>query len=1099
MRDYMKFFKRSLIILFLLIISMGVVCASDANQTSPDTLTITDTDVISDAPSTYTDFVNDVKSQGNSIILEKDYKYDKEKDNITQFIVSGNINFTIDGKGHVLDGNGQVGAFNISGANVTIMNLVLRNCNDSSIIAGNALLNTINVTFENNKASDLGGAVYCANSDYYSTNDKFTDNDAKDAGSAIYGKESKIYLTGSLFTNQDTIYWSQIYAYDCIMDVNQCTFRDTKSKYATAIHANYKTTIRNSKFINLHANMTAGAIAVKKSGKFNVALTVENSQFSNVTAAKNGGAIFADVNGNILNATGKVTIKGTTFDKCSADFGGAILQLGGTSKITSSEFTGNCATANGGAVYTSNATVTISKSTFTNNKADKDNGLGGALYLDYGKETISSSTFTNNQASQGGAVYIFDSSYKIKDSKFSNNGEDIHTCFDKKGSKITNCGKYKSKINDNIFSVPLRYNGNQIILNRQNITGSPQDSYFSLRDLGLVTPVKNQGSMGACWAFGAAGAFESAFLIATGNTISISENNIQDLGMRYSMYGDLSNVEAGTYFETTSYFVSWLGALNTLDDTYDELGKISALQYGSDTYRVLDAVFVNIQDKDAIKTALTTDGALNLFMYGANSNSQYYNNATSAIYNPKEKGNHYVTLVGWDDNYSKNNFKITPPGDGAWICKNSWGTEWGDEGYFYLSYYDKSLEGDAVGFSFKNVDYYNKLYQSEMVGYTTFNKKFDTYSHIFTSVDGDLISAVGTYFQKANAQYKISVYVNECLVYTQSGKSDHAGYDTIKLKKQIAVNKGSTFEIRIKSTSVPVLEGSRFPMLSGTNFVIDKNGKIIDTSDDGVIVPVKAYTYKDNGIAKNIEKYYTSKKTVFKVSGVEGDSLSVNFKGKNYNIAIKNGEGSLSLGVLPVGNYVVTVNYKNQVFVYQVLIKSIFVGAGDVNAYYGSGFTYKVRIVGDNGKFVGKNKVVSYTIGKKTYKVKTNAKGYAKIKIPTKLAPGKYKITLKYASQKAKNKLVVEHVLGTYKTVTVKKSAKKLVLKATLKQGKTPLKGKTVKFKLNGKVYKTKTNKKGFAKVTIKKAALSKLKVKKYKFIVRYGNDVLKPTLKVVR
>jgi hypothetical protein len=168
--------------------------------------------------------------------------------------------------------------------------------------------------------------------------------------------------------------------------------------------------------------------------------------------------------------------------------------------------------------------------------------------------------------------------------------------------------------------------------------------------------------------------------------------------------------------------------------------------------------------------------------------------------------------------------------------------------------------------------------------------------------------------------------------------------------------------------------------------------------------------------------------------------------------------------------------------------------------YYYDGHKYQVRVKDDHGNFVGKNKVVTIKIGKKSYKVKTNANGYATLKIPSKITPGKYTISAKYKGQTVKNKLTVKQVLKTTKTVKVKKSAKKLVLKATLKKGKTAIKSKTVKFKVNGKTYKGKTNKYGIAKVTLKKAAIKKLKAgKKYTIKVSYLSDAVKATLKVRR
>ena len=67
---------------------------------------------------------------------------------------------------------------------------------------------------------------------------------------------------------------------------------------------------------------------------------------------------------------------------------------------------------------------------------------------------------------------------------------------------------------------------------------------------------------------------------------------------------------------------------------------------------------------------------------------------TKLIYN-NQRGtyqNHAVTIIGWDDNFSADNFVAKPPADGAWIIQNSWGSDWGDDGCFYMSYYDETLD-----------------------------------------------------------------------------------------------------------------------------------------------------------------------------------------------------------------------------------------------------------------------------------------------------------------------------------------------------------------------------------------------------------------------
>ena len=131
--------------------------------------------------------------------------------------------------------------------------------------------------------------------------------------------------------------------------------------------------------------------------------------------------------------------------------------------------------------------------------------------------------------------------------------------------------------------------------------------------------------------------------------------------------------------------------------------------------------------------------------------------------------------------------------------------------------------------------------------------------------------------------------------------------------------------------------------------------------------------------------------------------------------------------------------------------------------------------------------------------MKTNALGVVKFKIPTKIVPGSYSVSVKYKNAIKTATLKIKHAV-ILKTVKVKKSAKKLVLQATLKHGKSLLKGKIVYFKFNGKTLKAKTNKYGVAKVTIKKTILKKLKVgKKITYQASYLKDTVKKTAKVMR
>lgn len=210
---------------------------------------------------------------------------------------------------------------------------------------------------------------------------------------------------------------------------------------------------------------------------------------------------------------------------------------------------------------------------------------------------------------------------------------------------------------------------------------------------------------------------------------------------------------------------------------------------------------------------------------------------------------------------------------------------------------------------------------------------------------------------------------------------------------------------------------------------------------------------------------------------------------------LKNNLAYVSLAKLNAGTYTVLPKFFNGTFwdyhgSTTVVVKNTKLTANDLTKYYGSSTGFKVKVVDYKGKIV-KNKYVKFYInGKYVKKVKTNKYGYATLKIGK--APGKYDISAKYGKVEITRKLTVKHAL-TLKTATVKKSAKSLILKATLKVGKKALKYKKVTFKFNGKTYKAKTNKYGVAKVTIKKTVLKKLKVGK---TVKYQANYLKDTVK---
>ena len=289
------------------------------------------------------------------------------------------------------------------------------------------------------------------------------------------------------------------------------------------------------------------------------------------------------------------------------------------------------------------------------------------------------------------------------------------------------------------------------------------------------------------------------------------------------------------------------------------------------------------------------------------------------------------------------------------------------------------------------------------------------------------------------------------------------------------------------------------------------NNVVISYSGDNKYAP-RGYssnvTIETKIIASNMVRGYNSGVDYqFKVVDINGNPIAnknVKIKIKNKSYTVKtNSKGVAKLNVkLSVGSYkVIIINPDTGKTVTKTLkIVKRLSGNKNIAKYYNSNFKYKFKVIGNNGKAVGKGVKIKVKIGKKTYRLKTDKKGVITIKLTKKFTPKKYTLKATYKGYSIKNTIKVKQVISSKKVVTVKKSAKQFVLKAKLKQGKKVLKKKTVTFKFKGKKYKAKTNKKGIVKVTVKKNVINKLKAgKKYRYAITYLKDTVKRTVKVRR
>lgn len=246
------------------------------------------------------------------------------------------------------------------------------------------------------------------------------------------------------------------------------------------------------------------------------------------------------------------------------------------------------------------------------------------------------------------------------------------------------------------------------------------------------TPVKNQGSNGLCWTFGTYAALEAYMKQDRMGVHDFSEQH-----MGYSASDHSGNTAqgwnrtpggGGNRLQSAAYLMRGTSLSGTVDETDDPYVNIrtelpdrdlSITRSKTQTYQVQNILFLT-DEKDsnaqsAIKSAIRQYGGVGASMYwdgnatadaGVN---DYWNAATcSYCYKGNETGsNHLVEIAGWDDNYSHMNFatgsNVTT--DGAWLVKNSWGTSWGDEGYFWISYEDTNFP--LRTFCFDGVERYN--------------------------------------------------------------------------------------------------------------------------------------------------------------------------------------------------------------------------------------------------------------------------------------------------------------------------------------------------------------------------------------------------------
>jgi C1A family cysteine protease/chitodextrinase len=355
---------------------------------------------------------------------------------------------------------------------------------------------------------------------------------------------------------------------------------------------------------------------------------------------------------------------------------------------------------------------------------------------------------------------------------------------------------------------------------------------FDLRNEKAVTPVKDQLISGSCWAFGTLASLESTQLKQPqGSLISTWNNDLSEKHLAWFAYKDIvaftengndGNVfeEGGNFSIATAILSRGTGPIDEVSlsfntDTnpfeaptqnanyYDrrlfmnEVYRLRMNENPNDREETIAAVKELIQTKGAVAASYCTD------VYDAYNEGKY-----SYCAQAKMPTNHAVAIMGWNDNFLKEDFNFPPEKNGAWLIKNSWGDEWGNNGYFWLSYYDPTLEDIAL-FMGGEPDTYATIYLHDPLGYTeglSFNNISSIWgANVFEASKTEQIEAIAFHTPDVDISYRVWIFTD---LNTDSdptsgttsgvianGTQKYAGYHTVQLDRPIEIEKNQKFSV----------------------------------------------------------------------------------------------------------------------------------------------------------------------------------------------------------------------------------------------------------------------------------------------------------------
>ena len=360
------------------------------------------------------------------------------------------------------------------------------------------------------------------------------------------------------------------------------------------------------------------------------------------------------------------------------------------------------------------------------------------------------------------------------------------------------------------------------------------------------TPIRDQTDTGACWAFGALKSLEGNAI--TQGLYSVEEADFSENHLAWYTYQrlqDSSNPLYGDYLKASD-----LGIFGNSETIYDQGGNALFAAFtlangwgaaeeqeapfasGTEMEEAMEPLGDSIREhsvmrltsaecydetsRDEIKQAVLDNKAVDVSLYypvteWEQERYMYQDEETCSLYSDDfsiDDANHCVTIVGWDDSY--HTFCQQPEQSGAWLIANSYGEDYNDGGYFWVSYYDTSL-CDYYSFQGTSADTYSTTFQYDGAGWGNwyYSEQDIRIANVFTNETDQPqeLTSVSFYTLVDNQSYEMQVYrnlgekgpldgewVGRC---TTEDVAAYGGYHTVSLQQPIIVAPGERFSIML--------------------------------------------------------------------------------------------------------------------------------------------------------------------------------------------------------------------------------------------------------------------------------------------------------------